>query len=237
MKMKNNNQAFKVAVDMSFLQLIWSAWFMSFVFIAYLVLQRFIDNEAVNEQNFLTFTYGPAKIYMLIIGILSVHAFLTFYVKNGVTRKDYFKGAALSSIIISLVLMIAAGFIGAIEKMIDPAIETISFVGPDASLLLNILVFSLNILVCYTAGWLIGAGFYRFGGIGGMLYIVLAIVVISFSDLLWEAELREPMRYLLDLSGQQEFSTVSAFLFSSLLVILTLWIIRTTTKRVRVRLK
>jgi hypothetical protein len=235
--MANKKQAGKVAADMTVLQLIWSAWFMSFVFIAYMILQRFVNNEAVNEQSFLTFSYGPSKIYMLVIGIISVHAFLTFFVKNGITRRDYFKGAAVSSILVSLVLMFTAGIITAIEQMIDPAIKTVSFVGPNASIFLTILVFSVNILVYYAAGWLIGAGFYRFGGIGGMLYIVAAIVIISVSDFLWESELREPLRFLLDISNQQGFSPVTSFILTALLLTVTLWIIQGTTKRVRINLK
>ncbi|WP_456273539.1 hypothetical protein [Bacillus sp. AK031] len=235
--MANNQQAVKVAADMSVLQLIWSAWFMSFVFIAYVILQRFVNNDAVNEQSFLTFAYGPSKIYMLVIGILSVHAFLTFYVRSGITRRDYFKGAAVSSFVVSLVLMLSAGIITAIEKVIDSGIETNSFIGSDAPLLLTMLVFSVNILMYYAAGWLIGAGFYRFGGIGGMMYILLAIVIISLSDFLWESELREPLKFLLDLSSQQDFSLFTSFILTAFLLAMTLWIIKSTTKRVRIKLK
>ncbi|TYS13334.1 hypothetical protein FZC78_21890 [Rossellomorea vietnamensis] len=235
--MANNNQSVKVAVDMSFLQLIWSAWFMSFVFTAYLILQRVVDNERVNEQSFLTFIYGPSKIYMLVIGIISVYAFLTFYVKNGVTRRDYFKGAAVSSVVVSLVLMTIAGIIAAIEQVIDPDIVTSSFVGPDASLLVTVLAFSINILASYTAGWLIGAGFYRFGGMGGMLYIFASILILSLLDFLWESELKEPLKFLLDISHHHGFSATTSFILTAGLLAVTLWIIKSTTKRVQIKLK
>jgi hypothetical protein len=235
--MANHNQSGKVAVDMSFLQLIWSAWFMSFVFTAYLILQRVVDNERVNEQSFLTFIYGPSKIYMLVIGIVSVYAFLTFYVKNGVTRKDYFKGAAVSSVVVSLVLMTTAGIIAAIEQVIDPDIVTSSFVGSDASLLLTVLAFSINILASYTAGWLIGAGFYRFGGIGGMLYIFASILILSLLDFLWESELKEPLKFLLDISNHHGFSSTTSFILTAGLLAVNLWIIQRTTKRVQIKLK
>ncbi|MGM0845913.1 MAG: hypothetical protein ACQEUT_13140 [Bacillota bacterium] len=235
--MSYNNQFGKVAVDMSFLQLIWSAWFMSFVFTAYIILQRVVDNETVNEQSFLTFSYGPSKIFMLIIGIISVYAFLTFYVKNGVTRKDYFKGAVISSVAVSLVLMFIAGIVAAIEQGINPDIVTTSFIGPDASLLLTVLVFSINILASYAAGWLIGAGFYRFGGIGGMLYIFASILILSLMDFIWESELKEPLKFLLDISNHHGYSSLTSFILTAGLLAVALWIIKLTTKRVQIKLK
>ncbi|MGF2617575.1 hypothetical protein FZC84_16260 [Rossellomorea vietnamensis] len=235
--MANNTQFSKVAVDMSFLQLIWSAWFMSFVFAAYIILQRVVDNETVNEQSFLTFSYGPSKIFMLVIGIISVYALLTFYVKNGVTRKDYFKGAAVSSVVVSLVLMTTAGIIAAIEQLIDDDIVTASFAGPDASIVLTVLVFSINILASYAAGWLIGSGFYRFGGIGGMLYIFASILILSLLDFLWESELKEPLKFLLDISNHHGFSSLTSFILTAGLLAVTLWVIKLTTKRVQIKLK
>jgi hypothetical protein len=235
--MKSKNSIPKVATDMSWLQLSWSTWFISFVFIAYIVLGKIIGNSEVSQESFLTFAYSPSKVYMLVIGIVSVSSFLTFYVKQGITRKDYFFGAAISSVIVSLILMIIAGIGTSIEQLFIPTLEIVSFVGTEASWLLTVVVFSLNILVYYIAGWLIGAGFYRFGGIGGMLYIILAVVAVSTSDILWEFELKNPLKKLLHFNNQWGFPLSVSFIGTFLLLAIVLWIIRFTTKRVRIKMK
>lgn len=235
--MKSFNTPNKVGMDMTRLFMIWSVWFLAIVFIVYLVLKTIGTNMNLNPQSFLSFAYGPSKTYMLIIGIISIYGFLTFYVKQGVTRKMYFIGAAISSVIISIILMIVAGIITIIEQMFDHSIDFTSFLGSDASWLLTVIVFSLNILVYYAVGWMIGAGFYRFGVLGGILYIVLGVLLVSISDILWEFELKNPLTFLIGLVDMWEIPLYVSFIGTFFLIIIALSIVRTTTKRVRIMMK
>lgn len=240
--MNSKNNSVKIATDLSWILLTWSAWFLSIVFIVYLVLRMIggdveINQQALSQQSFLTFAYRPAKVYMLVIGIISISSFLPFFVKQGITRKDYFVGSAISSVIVSFILMTMAGIVAIVEKIFIPTRETASFLGPDASWFLIIAIFSLNILVYFMAGWLIGSGFYRFGGLGGMLYIVMAVVVVSISDILWEFELKNPIKNLLDFSSQWEIPFFISFLSTLLLIGIALITVRTTTKRIQIKMK
>ncbi|MBM7553778.1 hypothetical protein [Thalassobacillus pellis] len=241
--MKMFNSYKKVAVDLSWVQLVWTAWFLAIVFLIYFLF-RFIGGEVtINSQNldthsFLTFAYHPSKIFMLVIGIISVSGFLTFFAKQGVTRKNYFYGAAISSCVVSIIIMVAAVLITAIEQFINPADATVLFLGPESTMLSSVLTFTLNIQVYFMAGWIIGAGFYRLGGFGGILYIVLAIIFIAVSDdILWESEMKTPVKMLLNIDVMWKpplaFSTIgSVVLISAMLVI-----VRFTTKRVRIKMK
>jgi hypothetical protein len=87
------------------------------------------------------------------------------------------------------------------------------------------------------AGWMIGAGFYRYGGGVGMLFIVLAIAFVSITDILWEFELKNPLRKLLDLSNLWEFPMFVSFIGTFLVLGITLWIVRVTTRRIFIKMK
>ncbi|MGG6311390.1 hypothetical protein [Paenibacillus macerans] len=226
----NAKRAFMIARDMSWLQLIWSAWFISFVILFYALIE-------IDAQNFLPFAYQPSKVFMLVIGILSVSGFLTFFVKQGVTRKAYFYGSSLAAAAVALVLMGFVGVLGSLQQLLFPVAQTRNFLGENFSWPLTVLVYSLNILVYYVAGYLIGAGFYRFGKIGGMLYIVLALAVILISDVMWEFELKETIQRVVYLGDILDFPVWGSLTGTLLLVGVTLWIIRATTKRVRIKLK
>jgi hypothetical protein len=243
MEMKSENNYKKVAFDLSWIQLGWSLWFFAIVFIVYVVFRSFGENITINingnyigEESFLSFIYQPAKIYMLVLGIISVSGFLTFYVKSGITRKNYFLGAALSSVVVTCTLMVLAGIVAAVERSFLPSIESFTFMGSDTSWIVAIVVQTLNILVYFMAGWFIGAGFYR-SVVLGMLTIVVAIVFVAISDMLWEHEIKNPLNFFLDFSSQWAFPNFISFTGTILLLTILLTMVRAMTKRIRIKLK
>lgn len=246
--MKSANSLRKVAIDMSLLQSSWAVWFLVIVLIVYIVAPFFgidvvTDNKLgqlfanivsgqwgddavqAEQRGFSTFISHPAKIFMLVCGILSVPSFLTFFVKQGLTRKNYFYGAAIASVAVACFIALAAGIVLLIER---------AFFTPDLELgsswLFAILVFAMHIMSYYVAGWLIGAGFYRYG-IGGMLFIVLAIMLLFAVEILWEMGLVE----LLHVSGFIEGLLLSLITLALLAVMAV--VVRVMTKRVRIKLK
>src|SRR5690606_10047298 len=54
------------------------------------------------------------------------------------------------------------------------------FVNPESNLVLSLALFSLNIFVFYIIGWMIGAAFKRIGVIGGILFSIMSILLITF---------------------------------------------------------
>ncbi|PPA69099.1 hypothetical protein [Jeotgalibacillus proteolyticus] len=231
---KINRNDFKVAYDMIFVQLGWAAWMISIALVVYIGLRYFLGTDGIGS-GFFSFIENPYKIFMLVVGILSVPSFLSYYVKLGVTRKHYFTGAALSSAALSLIFMIIAVIITGVEQIIA-ATDVETFLGVNTSWMLIFFVFSLNIFIYYAAGWLIGAGYYRFGGWGLTFSISGALLLIFMMDLLWSGELNTPLHRVLSISAPENLSLILSFGGSFLLGGLAVWGIHRMTKRVRVKL-
>lgn len=212
---------------MSWLQLTWSAWFISFVILAYALIE-------INAQNFITFAFQPSKVFMLVIGIISVSGFLSFFARFGVTRKAYFYGSSLAAATVALVLMGGVGVIGSLQHWLIPAPEKVSFLGENASWLLTMIVYVLNALMYYLAGYVIGVGFYRFGKLGGMLYIVLALGVLFASEAMWDLELKDLLNRVVYIGHLPVWGSLLGTL---LLAALALGIIWATMKRARIKIK
>ncbi|SFB21919.1 hypothetical protein SAMN04488072_11049 [Lentibacillus halodurans] len=103
----------KIAIDMFTLQMKWTLWFLFFVALAHIIF--IFINSGNSMMDFMAFSHGSAKIYMLVIGLLSVYAFLTYYVHHGLTRKDYFIGSAISAAGIALVMTFAVTLLTGLE--------------------------------------------------------------------------------------------------------------------------
>lgn len=230
----------KVAVDMTYIQSTWAAWFIGIVFAIYVLFRIFTPNVEVysvsmETHSFLTMAYSPSKVFMLVLGILSVSSFLPFYVQHGVTRRDYFYGASVSSVALTGGLMALAWLVTIIEQVIRPDMVNPSFLGPDASWLLTAFVFMLVILMYFAGGWLIGAGFYRYGA-GGLLFILLAVLFISFVESLWEFKQNHFLLLYFKFSEEQIPMSVS-LLGTIVTIIVSFLIVRLMTKRVRIKIK
>ncbi|ECH9276585.1 hypothetical protein YV30_24395 [Salmonella enterica subsp. enterica] len=126
------------------------------------------------------------------------------------------------------------GVLGSLQHWLIPAPEKVSFLGEDASWLLTVIVYVLNALVYYLAGYVIGAGFYRFGKLGGMLYIVLALAVLFASEAMWDLELKDLLNRVVYIGHLPVWGSLLGTL---LLACLALGIIWTTMKRVRIKIK
>lgn len=92
----------KVALDLYTVQFSWALKFLGFFI--FLQIARplvamipFINmNNKVNIGNYFDTVFTFSNIFMLVIGIIVASSFLSYFVRNGVTRKDFFKGAAIA---------------------------------------------------------------------------------------------------------------------------------------------
>ena len=231
----------KAAFDMTMVQLIWAAWFVAILLIIFVGIRVFggmieLNERAISGYPFLDFIYQPARVFMLVIGLNSVSGFLVYFVKNGVTRKDYFYGAAAASAAVALAIALSAGIASLLLPWKGIASEP-PLIGSWAG---SVAAYVLNLLVFYAAGWLIGSGFYRFDSNGGVLYIILAVLLSVVIDVLWNLEFDGIGKLLFRISGFDaawHFPFAASVLGTLLLFGLMLWIVRMTTKRVRVKLK
>ncbi|OIJ11462.1 hypothetical protein BKP37_15590 [Anaerobacillus alkalilacustris] len=239
MKQNVSSTRSKISIDLFSIQMKWSSWFIAIVFAIYLIVHGFVEKL---DENFISFIFRSSKIYMLIIGIVSCFAFLTYFVKNGITRKDYYTGSVIAATLVGFSIMLIATIITSVLTLIE-TYTTISFgsayihfVEQNSSWLLSFVTFSLIIISYYVAGWIIALGFYRFGGWGGFGSILIAILYMSLTDLLWEGDLSHPLAALLKIS-KPTMSLPSSILGTLLLLGLGLFIIRKITKRIPIKLE
>ncbi|MGM0835150.1 MAG: hypothetical protein ACQEV7_03270 [Bacillota bacterium] len=241
MKTDHHSRFAKVSIDLYTEQMKWAFWFIPIVFIAYLTVNHFVTD--VNELNlsFSSFIYQPAKIFMLICGIMMSFIFFNLYVKNGVTRKDVLGGASLAGVGLSFTITIISAILTTILKLIGswtdytPQTKQLEFFGTN-SLLMHIFIISLIILAYYVSGLIISFGFYKYGGLGGLISIAFAIAYMSLVDLFWEGELTHPLAESLNIPFP-ELSVLVSILGTILLVAGGLLVLRRVTKKVRIKLK
>ena len=261
--MKQKSIVSKVAVDLFREQMKWSLWFLSFLVFAHIVHQVIVLNfgEAGDSVgDFLTFSYGSSKVYMLVIGIVSAFSFLARYVNRGITRKDFYKGAVLAVIGLSFAIAFLATLFKGIEYLIMDVTKlshlidyssgsnfgdsTIYFpVGITDSTHLDfsgnwflaLFLYSINILTYYLIGWLIGAGYYRFGWIIGFGFIALSLLLVTTLGFLWEGELGDPIAKWLSIDAVS-FPLSISIVGNILLIGIALWLIRLLTRRVAIKI-
>ena len=187
----------KVATDLFWIQLFWSFGFLGVMFVIH-IIKVILGSITGNEiNNYFSIVYVAANIFMLVIGIISTYSFLGFYVGNGVTRRDYFKGATLSTIALSIAIPVIASIISALERLfinltnlytvdsnpfvskgiaeesnligdIVKSVVISPFVDLQDNWLLAILIFSLTLFTYFVVGWFIGTSFYRFNILIGL---------------------------------------------------------------------
>lgn len=255
----------KVAKDMFRVQMSWAFGFLGIMLAIniFKIIRATIQGTGVD--NYYNSVFVAANIFMLVIGIIAVY-FLPHYVENGVTRKDYFKGTFIASIGLSVIIPIITIGISSLQLFILKNIDKISFkeadfnsvvlevnndvgdiigdtvtsiilnpyIDPQSNWILAIDIFSLNIFMYYLIGWLISASFYRFDTLTGLGSILIAFIILTLEDTL--------LRISLDLPVASRFSTLEflplgvTVLGILFLILISIWIIRSLTKRVKVKM-
>lgn len=254
----------KIAFDLFAAQGGWTVWFLGIVTIIQIIKTIISIKTGSTQEDFFVSSFVSNSIYMFVIGIIAAYAFLPFFVKNGVTRKDYYKGAILAVIGLSFALLIFSLVIAGIEHgimkiahlpmvfdnssaellgqdegdgliaMIVKMIVVSPYVSLEANWLVSIVLAYLNMISHYVIGWLIGAGYYRHGWIAGFGYIAMSIVFMMGWDLLWGSEMGEPLSSIL---GVISFNipVLVSIIGSILIIAFVLWIIRILTRKAVVK--
>lgn len=238
---KDGSVTAKVASDLFFMQMKWAIWFVGIVFVVYLVVPMFVTDVDALRLHFLAFIFQPTKIFMLVIGILSCFAFLGYFVGNGITRKDYFIGSAVAAVGVAVGIMLLASVLQGVLHLVGlftAYVPNRAFgepFGVETAWLLPFVVFSLSVVAYYIAGWLVSIGFYRYGGFGGFVTIISAFIYVWLSDLSWEGE------RTLKLFGFIELTLPSLplpifMVITIVMLVIGLWVMRSLTKRVPIKI-
>ncbi len=257
--MRHNN-SLKVATDMFFVKLNWTFGFLGVMFVIQLVRAMIAILKNSEVDSYFNAVFVAAGIFMFVVGIISTY-FLPYYVEHGVTRIDYFRGAFLSSIGLSIVLPAITLIISIVWKFIldnflklnikDVDFNTVvedepeliggivqsfiinPYIDPTSNWPLAIAALAANIFIFYLVGWLIGAAFYR-NLLTGFVFILIGVVIITVKDSLLRVALELPLSD--GIITIDQFSPTISALGVLLLIILAVWLIRQLTKRVSIKM-
>jgi hypothetical protein len=240
---KTSSAVTRVSTDMFIQQ---GSWALGFLFIVLLIYFGVgIGNsigvnvrEGIAEEDFFSITYRSTKGFMLVIGIISAYGFLSYYVRHGVTRKDFFNGAAVAAVYLSLAFPVVVGLGNWIIGMVTShdAGSTPLLQEFDNNWLLTLVSYGVQIFTYYLMGWMIGSGFYRFGWIRGLGWIAVALVLIGFMDALWQFELASIWEQWLPITTAFSVTLPVSLAGSAAVILITLILIRLITRRVTIKM-
>lgn len=228
----------KIAVDLYSVQMKWVAWYLPIVIVCYFAIVWFLNEPEIRAISLLTFTFQTATIFMLVCGILSSSLFLPMYVKHGVTRKSYFQGAFLSSIGLAITIIGITAILTWVISLFKMNVFTdvvLSSLGVNSWFLTSI-SYIIVVMIYFLVGWLIGLGFYRYGGYGGFVSIVIALVIVSLNDLFWAFNTPKPVTGLLNLNipvPHVSIAIVGSIVLAVIATILIYKIVKETPIKIR----
>lgn len=243
----------RVGFELLQAQLIWSFWYLGILLVVDLV-RLFIFNTEIDLLY--NQSYVASNVFMLVIGIIAIY-FLPYYVENGVTRKNYFLGNILAAVSLSILIPIISYVITLLQStvltslnesqlasvpdtdtnLIGDMLQSIlltPYVDIDTNVLMSLFIFSLNIFVFYLIGWLIGTAFYRLGVIGGLLFIVIAILFIAVKDSMLRIALSLPLFESFSMFDIASPSMASLLVF--IVIGITLFLIYLLTRRAPIKI-
>ncbi|MCO7126509.1 hypothetical protein NIE88_12105 [Sporolactobacillus shoreicorticis] len=111
-----NRVSRKVAVDIFLMLSTWMAWCLPFYF-GFFILAHFVPQIQL-DHNFFDGAVQASKIYMLVVGIILSLYVPVAYVRQGVTRKNMFKGMLLGMSCMAGLLSIAVQILHGFSAMI-----------------------------------------------------------------------------------------------------------------------
>lgn len=189
--MKESDIIKRAAYDLYIEQLKWSIWFIVVLILLHISGSLFSLRFDFGLNDMFAFSYVSTPIYMLVIGIIAGSYYLPFYVRHGVSRKDYFIGSSIAAFMLSLTLAAIFKILSYLENGIYSLFNLpVKFVPYGSELIDNggipiIIIYILTILMYYAIGWMIFTGFYRFKWMVGLVFVVLGIAITSIHGNLW----------------------------------------------------
>ncbi|MED4128581.1 hypothetical protein [Shouchella miscanthi] len=218
----------------------WFSWFLLFVLLFQGALLFLASYFGGTIQQFTLLSFGPSRIFMLVLGIISAYAFLGYYYQLGQTRKRYYRSTLVAAILLAGTMVISVKLFSLIEALvvgnqafISDRTDGTTIVNNSQSITITIDIFSeglqfidstvlfmlffvLQLLLYYGVGWFISVGFYRYGWVIGLLFIVLAIGFLGLNQFMWSSSLMDHLPALL-LVGTVVLTTI-VFYFVYLIV-------------------
>lgn len=113
-----NGKRLKIGMDLFYIQMIWTSWFLGITFTIHLVQLIISIYNGSKMSSYFASLYFSGNIYMFIIAIIATCIVLPLYVQNGVTRKDFFYGSLLSTLALAILIPLIGLLVSLIEMFI-----------------------------------------------------------------------------------------------------------------------
>ncbi|QQK80816.1 hypothetical protein HUG20_13540 [Salicibibacter cibi] len=229
-----NNKSVLVSKMMfgTFLQ--WTMWVVGIFLLIYIAVQIVsINVSGMMETTILDAAMQPARVFLFVTGVLSMGGFLSEFVSNGVTRRDYYLGATYTLFFLGFVMTLLAGSLYGLERLLfsltgwDQWLSGAAVAGDETVILTLGMVF-FQFVIWYLLGWFISAGFYHHWLLG-FGFIAVSIVAITINDYVW-GETAGTLTFFHWLLPVEQFSVGLAISTSVILIILLVTLMRKLTK-------
>lgn len=237
--MKEKEIISRVARDMFLEQLKWSPWFIGIMLIVHGMLLFLPIGLSFQVNEFFGFSYFSTLIYMLVIGIIAGSTFLPYYVKHGVSRKDFYIGSVIAAVLMVLSVTAIIGILsileGGILSVLGMKLSSGGFhrtVGGNGILLF--FPYVLNSLVYYFVGFFIYLGFYRFKWMVGLGFCAFSVLIVSANDYIWNIGF---IGILGEIFGNTIATSLNLAVIGTIILLgILLVLIRLLTKRISIKI-
>lgn len=214
----------------------WSLWFLAIYMVIYIGTGIFMTwwGNGMTAWVFLENSRGSARIFFLIVGILSMGGLIRYYVSNGVSRRDYFFGTMGAGVLLAAAMTAVFALVYGLESLLAAFTGwTQSETGSTLNISGQLLSSFFQFILYYAIGWFISASFFRFHWLIGLLLTFAGIGLMSLTDLFWEAD--NSIFQLVSGLTSVEVSLVMAVIFSTLLFLLIAFVIRRMTRHADIK--
>ncbi len=172
-------------------QVKWTIWFLSFMFVIYIVVVTFASGPHSSFIDLTNFSNGSSGIYMLIIGILTTSSFFYYYMQQGATRKFFSwhdNIIRLIAIAITVILILLTFILQFISGWAGWNIhgQELDFTSSFSAFIYTFVRLAIMHLIYFLIGWMIGLAFYRLGWLYGLLSIACSILLLAITGILIE---------------------------------------------------
>lgn len=163
----------------------WMGWFWPIVAVVFLVIGFFTQRAGDLDHSVWAFAGSAPKWALFALGIVFATMYLPFLVAHGITRRTVAAAAAAGGAVLALVAagVMQLGYLveRAVFAALDRthAIETPHLFRTPTQVHLVLAEYTLVFAAFLLSGWLVGIGYYRFGGIRGTLFLPPALIPIG----------------------------------------------------------
>ncbi|MYL40079.1 hypothetical protein [Virgibacillus salexigens] len=168
----------------------WSIWLFAIIIILRVLhwIGDYFGEVEPAIDHFMYFMNESSPIFMLVVGIMMVFTFLRYYTEHGLTRRTYFIGGAIASLMITITIGVISMLLPVIEGIVLSLFgihypEHLQF-HSFGYWISYFLLFIITSWLYYIIGWFIGHVFYRYNWWKGIFASFFGFVLVMLENVI-----------------------------------------------------